>query len=254
MTALDHAASALADARIKTGEASIDIDDVRKQLGLAEPMEPAADLSADTDLEQRARGYAEQLASLDPNDVAMQDEARAAIEGMGCKLQSQAAHRCRMLKQAIAALGEQGADGGPVADALINLKIEVEKLDLQRFDFSAGWFSRLLGSLSGAGTPLSRYFSRLERAQTIFDALVKSLEHGRDQLERDNFTLEEDQRAMRELTLKLEKKIKRERLVDQGLQYKLDREIPEGDPRKTFIGEELLFPLRQRIWLLSRIG
>lgn len=230
----------------------LDVEEVRKDLGLVDPekLEPKPDV--DAELADRARTYAEQLASLNPEDLKTQDDAKAAVEAMGRELQSQAAHRSRMLKQAIAALGEQGADGGPVANALIDLKIEVEKLDPQHFDFSAGWFTRLLGRIPGVGTPLKRYFSRFESAQTVLDSLVKSLEHGRDQLERDNFTLQEDQRAMRELTQKLEKQIKLAQLVDRGLQYKLSRDIPPDDPRQAFIKEELLFPLRQRIMDLQQ--
>ena len=65
-------------------------------------------------------------------------------------------------------------------------------------------------------------------------------------------TLREDQRAMRELTHKLERQIELARLLDQKIQYKLDREIGADDPRRTFIQEELLFPLRQRIMDLQQ--
>lgn len=235
-----------------TSPLRLDIEEVRNDLGLVDPKLLKADPGIDSDLEQRARAYAEQLASLDPDDFKTQDEAKAAVEAMGRELQGQAAHQSRMLKQAIAALGEQGAEGGPVARALVDLKIEVEKLDPHQFDFSAGWFTRLLGNLPGVGTPLKRYFSRFESAQTVLDALVNSLEQGRDQLKRDNLTLQEDQRAMRELTQKLEKQIKLAQLVDQGLQYKLQREIPADDLRAGFIQEELLFPLRQRVMDLQQ--
>ncbi len=230
----------------------LDVEEVRKDLGLAVSESHQASSGVDAKLAERARTYANQLISFDPKDFKTQDDARTAVEAMGRELQSQAAHRSKMLKQAITALGEQGADGGPVANALINLKIEVEKLDPQRFDFSSGWFTRLLGYLPGVGTPLKRYFGRFESAQTVLDSLVTSLEQGRDQLERDNFTLQEDQRAMRELTQKLEKQIKLAQLVDQGLQHKLGREIPADDSRNAFVEEELLFPLRQRIMDLQQ--
>ena len=230
----------------------LDVEDVRKDLGLIDPKQLQPDPAVDSELEQRARTYADRLAALDPKDFKTQDEARAAVEAMGRELQGEAAHQSRMLKQAIAALGEQGAEGGPVAKALVDLKFEVEKLDPHKFDFSAGWFTRLLGGLPGVGTPLKRYFSRFESAQTILDALVNSLEQGRDQLKRDNLTLQEDQRAMRELTRKLETQIKLAQLVDQGLHYKLEREIPADDPRHGFIQEELLFPLRQRLMDLQQ--
>jgi uncharacterized protein YaaN involved in tellurite resistance len=52
---------------------------------------------------------------------------------------------------------------------------------------------------------------------------------------------------MREMTARLEKAIKLGQLIDQKLQYKLDREIAPTDAKHKFIAEELMFPLRQRI-------
>ncbi len=95
--------------------------------------------------------------------------------------------------------------------------------------------------------PLKRYFSRYESAQTVIDAIVRSLEHGREQLRRDNATLTDDQTALRDITLRLEKSVKLGQCIDQSLESRLDREIQIGDSRYGFIQEELLFPLRQRI-------
>ena len=67
----------------------------------------------------------------------------------------------------------------------------------------AGWFTRTLGLIPGVGTPLKRYFSRYEQAGTVIDAIIRSLEDGAEQLARDNRTLLNDQRDMRDLTIKL---------------------------------------------------
>ena len=52
---------------------------------------------------------------------------------------------------------------------------------------------------------------------------------------------------MRDLTHMLERQIALAQLLDQKLQYKLDREIAADDSRRKLVQEELLFPLRQRI-------
>ncbi|MCC6137726.1 MAG: toxic anion resistance protein, partial [Bdellovibrionaceae bacterium] len=106
---------------------------------------------------------------------------------------------------------------------------------------------RTLGGLPGIGTPIKRYFSKFESSQTVIDAITRSLENGRDQLIRDNITLLEDQKQMRTSTVKLEQTIKLGQLMDQKIQYKLEREITQEDPKHKFVSEELLFPLRQRI-------
>ena len=132
-------------------------------------------------------------------------------------------------------------------NTLIDLKMQVEELDPGKIDLEAGWATRALGMIPGIGSPIKRYFSRYESASTTIDAIVRSLKLGQDQLKRDNVTLADDQKAMRDLTIKLERAIKLGLLIDQRLQQALDVEIASDDPRHKFIGEELLFPLRQRI-------
>ena len=208
---------------------------------------PAKSAEADPELDAKATQMADMLANL---DLARASEALArqsAIESAGREIQRESGRRSRMLQEPIKTLSERGADGGEVGQALVDLKIQVEALDPADFDFEPGWFSRALGTLPFVGTPLKRYFSQYESAQTVIDAILHSLQKGRDQLGRDNVTLGEDQRIMRELTHSLDRQVQLLRLIDGKLGYKLEREIPADDSRQTFIKEELLFPLRQRI-------
>lgn len=203
---------------------------------------------AESELDKRANAFVETLLAMNPEDIKGQRTNKDRIEGMGRELQRQAAHRSQMLKEPIRTLSAQGDDGGEVANTLIALREQVEKLDPANFDLSPGWFSRVLGFLPGVGNPLKRYFMRFESAQTIIDAIVQSLEKGSEQLGRDNEILRGDQDQMRELTIKLEKQIKLGQIIDQKLQARLESgEIAESDSRFQFIQEELLFPLKQRI-------
>ena len=52
---------------------------------------------------------------------------------------------------------------------------------------------------------------------------------------------------MRELTHRLHKTIELGMLIDQKFSYALERDISEEDPRRRFIEDEIVFPLRQRI-------
>jgi len=236
----------------KTLELRLDVEAVKGELDLHDPSTLQADPTVDPELERRAQEYADALVNLDPKDFESQEDMKIAVEDMGRGLQREAAHRSKMLQQPIKDLSERGADGGPVVNALVDLKMQVEALDPNRFDFSAGWASRMLGMIPGIGTPLKRYFTKYESAQTVIDAIIRSLEEGGEQLKRDNVTLREDQLAMRELTVKLERQILLAQLLDQKLQYKLDREISADDARQKFVKEELLFPLRQRIMDLQQ--
>jgi uncharacterized protein YaaN involved in tellurite resistance len=165
---------------------------------------------------------------------------------MGRDLQKGAATKSRMLQTPIRELSQNAEDGGPVANALVDLRVEVEKLDPASVDLSPGWVTRTVGLIPGIGTPLKRYFMRYESSQTVIDAILKSLEKGRDQLRRDNVTLGEDQKAMRQLTLSLTEQVSLAMSLDEEISRALTSEIAMDDPRRRFIEEELLFNLRQR--------
>ena len=230
----------------------LDVATVRQELALIAPDSISAETTEDAELEEKARQFADALIDPDSSDFEAQDEMKAAINDMGRELQRKAGRQSKMLQQPIKDLSKHGEDGGPVANALVELKMEVEELDPNRFDFSAGWVTRMLGMIPGIGSAMKRYFSKYESAQTVIDAIIHSLEEGREQLKRDNVTLSEDQRGMRELSLKIERQVMLAQLLDQKLQYKLDREIPADSPKSRFVQEELIFPLRQRIMDLQQ--
>lgn len=227
------------DAALDALKLDLDIEQTKTELALPEP-------DPDAELVERARSQADQLLSFDPGDQSSREQSRVAIEEMGRDLQRRAATRSRMLQQPVRDMARGSEEGGPVAKSLVDLRIEVEKLDPASLDLDPGWFTRLLGKIPGVGTPLKRYFMKYESSQTVIDSVIKSLEGGRDELKRDNITLGEDQKAMRDLTLYLTEQVMLAQALDEAIQYQLEREISSDDPRRGFIEEELLFPLRQR--------
>jgi len=223
-----------------------DAQSLRQELNLTDPASLGA-TPADPALTQKAEDLAARMLRVDLSDTTAVEQTKAAVESMGLDLQKDASRRSAMLKQPLTRLMKDGEEGGQVANTLIDLKLQVEELDPARFDLDSGFGARVLGYIPGIGTPLKRYFSRYESASTSIDAIMKSLRAGQDQLKRDNLTLADDQKAMRALTLKLERAIQLGQLLDGRLQNALDTEIASDDPRHRFISEELLFPLRQRI-------
>ena len=230
----------------------LDVAAVKGALALRDPEAIGKEAEVDTELDAKADDLVASLLDFGEGDVDAEDRAKAAVETMGRALQQAAAHKSAMLRAPIRDLSRHAEDGGPVANALVDLKLKVEELDPNKFDFEAGWFSRLLGILPGVGTPLKRYFTKYESSQTVIDAIIRSLDMGKDQLNRDNVTLGEDQKAMRTLTRTLERQIELAQLMDNKIQHKLEREIAADDPRRGFIQDEILFPLRQRIMDLQQ--
>ena len=221
---------------------TIEVDDVKKEIFAADTVQ-----GNDPLLIERATEITGKLLLVKLEDAKDQQQVRAAVENMCSNLQLETRKKSDMLKQPISKLSKRGEEGGPVASALVDLKLKVEELDPGQFDFEAGWFTRVLGRLPFIGSPMKRYFTQYESAGTIIDAIVRSLEDGGDQLKRDNITLQNDQADMRDLTLKLQQGIKLGGIIDKQLTDKIETEITREDPLYKFVEEELIFPLRQRI-------
>ncbi len=226
-------------------------EDIRQELGLTTTETVTVTTEETSALETQADTIVERLLDIDPKSTRA-DAARSAIETMGLDVQEAATNRSAMLREPINKIMKKTEDGGEVAGALIDLKIQVEELDPGNADLEAGWFTRLLGWLPGVGTPLKRYFTKFEESQTIIDAIVRSLIDGKDQLLSDNTILAEDQKFMRENTHKLEKAIKLAQILDQKLTHRIERNMISDLDQVKFVQEELLFPLRQRIMDLQQ--
>ncbi len=218
---------------------NLNVESAKAEIVAPEP-EPTDELRA------QAEAQVAQMLTIDPTNDEARTAARDAVDSMGRDLQTRSASRSRMLQAPLKEISHGTEDGGEVAKSLSDLRIEVEKLDPTGLDTDAGWFTRAVGKIPGVGTPLKRYFMRYESSQTQVDAIVKSLEKGRDQLKRDNVTLGDDQKQMRELTHALTDQIALAQALDAVVVDKLATEITADDPRRPFVEEDILFALRQR--------
>lgn len=183
---------------------------------------------------------------LSQTDQEGPERQRQAVDGMGVEIQRQAAHRSTMLQTQIRKLAHQGDEGGPVAKALLDLRSTMQNLDPNRQNLKEGKLAQLFSFLPGVGNKLQRYFHKFESSQQALDAIIRDLEAGREMLRRDNLTLADDQTALRSLLDQLRRQIDLGRMIDRRLLAQIDQ-LPSDDPKRGFMEEELLFPLRQRI-------
>jgi uncharacterized protein YaaN involved in tellurite resistance len=190
------------------------------------------------DVTALARQTAQQLAALSADPSAVVE-----IESLGRDAQEDATRKSAMLRQPIKSLAAAADDGGPVAKGLVELKEQVEALDPAKFDFEAGWLSRTLGLLPIIGSPIKRYFTQFESAQTVIDAIVNSLKLSQEQLKRDNITIADDRDGMRSATKVLDKRITFAKALDTAL---VAETAGADEAKKRFVEEQLLFKLRQR--------
>lgn len=239
------------ETRPKLLSSAIDPDVVREELSIVEPSSIQVVETDEAALAEKADNF---IAALFERRDELHDRERskASVEAFGWDLQRKAAAWSEKLKDPVKKLAQRGAEGGDVAQALIKLRGQVEALDPPRFDLQTGWLTRLLGYVPGVGSPLKRYFSRYESAQAVIDGIIRSLELGREQLNRDSATLSEDQARLQEIAGKLIKTIKLAQIIDSKLQTKLDTELIGGSEESVFVSEGLLFPIRQRIMDLQQ--
>ncbi len=200
------------------------------------------EVQVDPEVESKAQAFVEQL--LNPTVEAAR--RRDAVDNLGARTTEKARQYSAMLSQPIKSLKSAAVDGGgPIADGLVELTMQVEDLDPVQLN-ETGAVSRILGMIPGVGKPIKRYFMKFESAQTIIERIMNSLEAGRKQLIMDNKILAADQERMRDITLQLQKVIAIAQRMDELLSDKLAAgEIEDQEAR--FIETELLFPLRQKI-------
>ena len=201
----------------------------------------------DIALASQADEVVKAILSIDAKDLVKQQKQSASVSNLGREVQVEMAKQSQMLSQPMTVLVHEAEDGGKVATSLLSLQEQVNIINPNRVDFTMSTIRRLLAKLPGVGTTLSRWFAKYQAVSAVISDIVKSLKDGKSQLVRDNTTLQDDQRRMRELTFKLEEYIKLGQLLDQKLTAAIESQVAANDDRMKFLQEEVLFPLRQRV-------
>ncbi len=216
--------------------------------------DPKSDRVADAspELIAQADELVSKLLAVDSKDLKSQDNHARAIRRLGEPVQAELARQSEMLKTPMNTLMKDAEDGGAVANGLLSLQEQVNNINPNRVDFTMSSVRRLLAKLPGVGTPLARWFAKYQHVDSVIKDIIASLKDGRSQLERDNTTLRDDQRRMRELTFKLQDYIKLAQLLDQKLAAEIENIGTSDTDRRKFLEEEILFPLRQRIMDLQQ--
>ena len=180
------------------------------ELDLEDPKKVAqqATVNADPALEKQASELIEKLYTLDLKDLRAARDQANAVQRLGSKVQAEVARKSAMLKQPMGKLMKDAEDGGPVAQNLLDLQRQVNEINPNDVNFNMSGFRKLIAWIPGVGTPLANWMTRYQSVDGTINDIVNSLQDGRGQLERDNITLQDDQLAMRELTLSLQEYVK----------------------------------------------
>lgn len=196
-----------------------------------------------TQLKKLAENNASEIISLDIDSLERRKMILKSIESFGMNTMQDSAKRNSILQVSVGNFSKMGDEGGTVAKGLLDLQREIKDLDPSLVDFAkTGIFSRFYN-------PIRTYFAKYQKADSIIDDIIASLEKGKTTLKNDNTTLEIERQTLRDLTKKLTKEVEMGSLMDESIANQVDvAKSKNEDPEKIkFITEEIQFPLRQRL-------
>ena len=180
-----------------------------------------------------------------PVNTSVFDEKVNAIHQLGsAEIRASAQIANRMLDRPAKSMDKALFDNSPIAKSLTELRSVVEDLDPSR-QGSLSSPRKFLGIIP-MGKSVQDYFRKYQSSQTHINAIIESLYHGKDELMKDNASIEQEKVNMWALMQSLRQYIYVGQKIDERLGQKIG-ELEATDPEKArVVKEELLFYLRQK--------
>ena len=185
----------------------------------------------------------EAVMNLDMDSLEDRKLILKSIDEFGLDTMQKSSQKNALLEVSVKNLSQMGDEGGEVTIGLTELQRAMKDHDPSMIDFTKkGFFGRI-------ANPIRTYFDKYQKADTVINDIMESLEKGKITLKNDNTTLEIEELSMRDLTKKLAKEIEMGIMMDEEISDALNKaKVNNDDPdRISFVSEEILFPLRQRI-------
>ncbi|MDQ2679962.1 MAG: toxic anion resistance protein [Candidatus Eremiobacteraeota bacterium] len=197
-------------------------------------------------LNARVAGFIDDItrAPIDSGDFKARIDA---ITRLGDKeIEDSASVSSRLLERPVNAMSHSGASLGTskVASGLVELRNTCERLDPKQQNLLSP--NRLLGILP-FGNRIKSYFRSYQSAQDHINAIMNSLMEGKDDLLRDNASIEQERGQMWSLMGRLEQFVYIAKKIDAELTARIAA-IETTDPeRAKQIKEQVLFDTRQKV-------
>lgn len=167
-----------------------------------------------------------------------------ALESLGnAEIVRSASVANRMMERPTRAMGALG-EGSGVSKTLLDLRATVEKLDPSR---QGDLFSpkKLLGVMP-FGNKLRDYFRGYESSQAHLNGIIESLRRAKDELLRDNASIEQEKTNMWTLMHELEKHAYLAKELGDAVDAQV-KSLQFTDPeRARVLADEVLFAVRQK--------
>ena len=192
-------------------------------------------------LEAKVESFIDELIATDAASPEFGKKVDALANLGATEIARAAAQSNRFLDRPTRALNKEAGIG---AD-LVQLRKIVEDLDPGKSGKLTG-LNKLYGLIPVGGNKLRSYFDSYKSAQTNINAILGALKSGKDELLKDNISIEDERAKLWDAMGKLEQMVHMSKVLDEKLEERAT-ELDVVDPAKAkAIRENALFYVRQR--------
>lgn len=222
-------------------EFSLDVNEIQKEV--EDSIKVEEEKLENSNLKEKADENALAIFEVDLENPNQREAILRPIDKFGIADMNRSSSKNQLLTVRFADLSKTGGDADSIGVKLSDLNRQLKDLDPGKVDFTR---SGILGSLLD---PVRRYFEKYEKAETAITNIIGSLDHSRKVLENDNVTLLNEEEYLREVTNKLLASVELGKKMDDSIESQIESAELKGveEEKITFVREEVLFPLRQRI-------
>ena len=202
------------------------------------------DLTKVPELDAKVNDFVMHVLQTPVNTSGFNEKVNAIHQLGSAEIRASAQIANRMLDRPAKSMDKALFDNSPIAKSLTELRSVVEDLDPSR-QGSLSSPRKFLGIIP-MGKSVQDYFRKYQSSQTHINAIIESLYHGKDELMKDNASIEQEKVNMWALMQSLRQYIYVGKKIDERLEQKIG-ELEATDPEKArVVKEELLFYVRQK--------
>ena len=222
-------------------EFSLNVDEIIDDVKAS--MEDEQKKFKNSNFENRAEENADAIFNIDLNNPKERENILKPIDNFGLAEMSKSASQNEMLSQRFVDLKKGGGEADEISENLLELNKQMKEIDPSKVDFAKK------GVLSNFINPIKKYFAKYEKVEVAISDIVQSLEKNTKILENDNITLLNEENYLRESTKKLLANLELGKKMDYSIEVQIQNAEAEGvdEDKISFVREEVLFPLRQRV-------
>lgn len=196
------------------------------------------------ELDAKVQEFVQNILQTPVNTPSFDDKVNAIHQLGNTEIRASAQISNRMLDRPAKSLDKSLFDGSPIAKSLTELRGIVEDLDPSKQGSLSG--TRKFLGLIPVGNKVQDYFRKYESSQTHINKIIESLYNGKDELLKDNATIEQEKVNMWTLMQSLRQYIYVGKKIDERLEQQII-ELEATDPEKArIVKEEMLFYVRQK--------